>query len=263
MQKNCHFFREKGQRKLCSNCNEKDCDGGVGKKTESNFCRTMGGTSVIRCPGLPNGASDKPFPPAPLSHINFPSNKSCTWTIDEERRIITADFTNCTFNHVNKSDLKLLLILYELEDAVVIAKGLARNTLLCTGNDVLEVLTNAKEYHAAKDVNVERIKVFKRGNDGKFTVNEKKNHRSLGQFFIESYSEGEKEKKSIEYLIDYPLHNFTSLEEDFKSKFLIPEILPGGKKCLLSVSVLIPFYTSLCFLSNIFNPFRAHAVQCS
>lgn len=272
IKKNCCFFTENGERILCSVCMQNDCDGGrMGKEgREPQFCRTKGGASVVMCPELINYKTDcndvkKPFPPAPLRHITFPSNKACQWSLDEKKRIITADFTS---NRVPKSDLEFLLSLYEMEDAVVIATGLGKDTLL-SGDDVLEVLTNTNAYHSVKQVSVDKIKVFEFKKEGdKLTVKkvqQRNKYRTLEEFFQSLYRESEEtseEKRttfSKEYLLDYPLDNLRELQEDFKANFLISDILPGGGKCLLSVSVFDFFSTSLFLLSNILHPFRLHS----
>lgn len=244
---NCSFFNEDGSRKLCASCKDVRCDGG--NKLEHDRCRFNDGKNIRLCEILQHCSLSPPLPlPPPPLHTHFPPNTSCSWSQDSNTRIITADFRESKMTCLCKADLKCLLEVFELTDAAVVTKGLAKATELSlnTGSSpgeydhIIKTLRETQEYNEVKDVTlIDNVNQFIEG--GEVQPNDKhtlesflqyhKDRQGLHRSKLKCNNDGTNE---CLYLIDYPLATFTTLRNNFMEQFIVPEILPGGAECLMN-----------------------------
>ena len=162
--RNCLFFGVDGQRKLCQQCKNSDCDGG--KFRGGELCRLGGGKQIriveeLDLVGPFMSSSGKLPPPPPLDNITLPNSKTCKWSVDCKRRIVTADFSGVC-NQVSKMDLEFLLQMFERTDIAVITIGLAKNTAISLPDGsseqrydhFLKTFKMATEYQSMANINL-------------------------------------------------------------------------------------------------------------
>jgi hypothetical protein len=260
---NCSFFNQDGSRKQCAGCKDIRCDGG--NELKHDRCRLNNGKNIRLCEILQHCFPPPPLPPPPPPlHTIFPSKTTFRWSQDSDTRIITADFRE--LKKLRKADLECLLDLFELTDAAVVSKGLAKETKLSlnTGSSpveydhIIKTLRETQEYNEVKDVAlIDNVKQFIEGDE----VQPNKKHTLESFLKYHENSQGGSGSKltckndgseEILYLIDYPLATFFKLQQNFMGQFIIPHILPGGDECLTNcVSIHCIIFSYHMFVTNI------------
>ena len=204
------------------------------------------------------------LPPAPLSE--FPQTGYCTWTFNEQSRVVLGCFQNeGEFVGVKDEDREFLFNMMERNDITVITEGHADEL----NHDVWSLEFIKKRVGTVYHHNFRRFKrqllaeespcqtTLYEEIDGYLTMkvadyinyllkrsaailkNASKKLTGDDLDFLYSDADGKKRKlhllNDVVYMIDYDIMKMLpELYEDLVSSLKIPECLPGGQKCMMN-----------------------------
>ncbi len=205
------------------------------------------------------------LPPPPMPKL--PQTCYCTWTFDEESRVLLADFSQLHGNTILYEDEKFLLMMMERDDITVISQGLVTGLDQTKWNlQYLSDYLGDKVHHRFRHFQYQQSNISQHMDDQGQQANVKQIQEVDGFIamkfsdyvrYLEAHQEAtlqldppketrfefqgfSGQMQSIDvcndllYMIDVDMVKLLpSLCQDFVDSFKLPEILPGGTHCML------------------------------
>jgi len=221
----------------------------------------------------PSTTSDdlKPIPP-PHDLPSFPDTGLCTWSFDEDSRVLLADFRDLSHQkggHTEKphmEDEMFLFRMMERDDITVVSQGLADAmdpTLLsreyfdgCIGNKYHHRIRQFESISTDGQANGGVSTKISKEKDGMLSMkfsdyfkyldkrqaaNVQDENAPPGEANTFTFVDGNDETKTVKvdedalYLLDVDMVKLLPQSfDDLKNNFMLPSILPGGSHCMMN-----------------------------